>query len=85
LLRRAGAAESRFERTELLRHQFELARQRANLRLERIDPGGDAGGIADALACLSARAFLWQRHVRPLLNQRFERGDHGLKIGDLLL
>ena len=47
--------------------------------------GGEAGGIADALACIAGGAFLRQRHVRPRLHQRFERGDHGLKIGDLLL
>ena len=73
------------ERAKLLRHQLELARQRAHLRLDRVDSGGEAGGIADALARIAAGAFLRQRHVRPRLHQRFERGDHGLKIGDLLL
>ena len=85
LWRASGAAEPCLERAELLRQQLKLARQRAHLRLDRVDSGGEPGGIADALACIAGGAFLWQRHVRPRLHQRFERGDHGPKIGDLLL
>ena len=73
------------ERTELLRHQLELARERADLRLERIDPGGETGGIADTLACSATGIFLRQRHIWLCLHERFERGHHGLEIGDLLL
>src|SRR5262245_10257160 len=58
LLWRAAAAESCFERAELLRHQLELARERAQLRLHRIDSRGETGGIVDALARSCARTFL---------------------------
>ena len=38
----------RLERAELLRHQLELARQRADLRLKRIDPGSETRGMPDS-------------------------------------
>ena len=85
LLRRARPAKLGLESTELLGHELELARQRPELRLDRIDPGGETGGIAEALACFAAGIFLRQRHIRLCLHERFERGHHGLKIGDLLL
>ena len=37
------------------------------------------------LAICFAGIFLRQRHIRLCLHERFERGHHGLKIGDLLL
>ena len=85
LLRRARPAKLGLESTELLGHELELARQRPELRLDRIDPGGETGGIAETLACIAAGIFLRQRHIRLCLHERFERGHHGLKIGDLLL
>ena len=85
LLRRARPAKLGLESAELLGHQLELARQRPELRLNRIDPGGETGGIAETLACIAAGIFLRQRHIRLCLHERFERDHHGLKIGDLLL
>lgn len=81
----SATAKSRFDSSELLRHHLELARERAQLSLHRIDSGCETGGVADALARIGGRAFLRQRYIRPSLHQRFERGDHRLNIGDLLL
>src|SRR5512132_1280362 len=57
-LRRASPAKLGLESAELLRHQLELTRQRPELRLDRIDPGGETGGIAETLACIAAGIFL---------------------------
>lgn len=85
LLRRARPAKLGLESTELLGHELELAGQSPKLRLDRIDPGGETGGIAETLACIAGGIFLRQRHTRLCLHERFERGHHGLEIGDLLL
>ena len=77
--------ELRLDASEPLRHQFELARQRADLRLERIHAGTEPGGVVETLSGVTAGSFLWQHRVRLRLHQRFERAHHPLEIVDLLL